>query len=147
MLALSVRQPWAYAILYLGKRIENRSWQIAKERLKGELSGDICLHAGKAWGYAEKNDLALLRPTIERKIAKPYPPIYTGGLVGVMRIIDCQVPNDVDSEQDFWAIGDFCFALNQVRSFPQPIPYKGALGFFHVPDELVANQLSVAVTQ
>ena len=35
MKALSVKQPWVYAILREGKDIENRSWQRSFSRLAG----------------------------------------------------------------------------------------------------------------
>ena len=40
MKALSVRQPWAYAIIYALKDIENRGWPI-------NYRGDILIHAAK----------------------------------------------------------------------------------------------------
>ena len=41
--AISIRQPWAWAILYAGKDVENRTWQLP-ERFWGQ---DILLHAGQ----------------------------------------------------------------------------------------------------
>jgi len=43
--ALSVRQPWAHAILRGGKNIENRSWPT-------ELRGTIALHAARSMDAA-----------------------------------------------------------------------------------------------
>ena len=42
-LALSVRQPWAWAILHGGKVIENRS--LGAIRAGNMVPGHICLHA------------------------------------------------------------------------------------------------------
>ena len=39
MPALSIRQPWAWAILHAGKDIENRSWRTA-------FRGEVLIHAG-----------------------------------------------------------------------------------------------------
>ena len=39
MKALTIRQPWAWAIVYAGKDIENRSW-------KTKLRETIAVHAG-----------------------------------------------------------------------------------------------------
>lgn len=41
-LALSVRQPWAWAIISGGKTIENRSWTTP-------YRGPLLIHAGKAF--------------------------------------------------------------------------------------------------
>jgi hypothetical protein len=43
MIALSIRQPWAQAILTLGKCIENRKWDT-------EFRGRFLIHAGKSAG-------------------------------------------------------------------------------------------------
>ena len=40
MKALSVRQPWAWAIIYALKNIENRGWPI-------NYRGDVLIHAAK----------------------------------------------------------------------------------------------------
>ena len=47
MLALSIRQPWAWAIIHAGKDVENRSENMARraERLVGQI---ILIHAGKS---------------------------------------------------------------------------------------------------
>lgn len=44
-IALSVRQPWAWAIIYAGKDIENRSWQAVNRGLKQR--GRVAIHAAK----------------------------------------------------------------------------------------------------
>ena len=44
-LALSVRQPWAWAIIHADKDIENRSWQAVNHGLRQR--GRICIHAAK----------------------------------------------------------------------------------------------------
>jgi hypothetical protein len=43
MRALTVRQPWAWAIFCAGKDIENRSW---KNR---HTMGTIAIHQGRVW--------------------------------------------------------------------------------------------------
>ena len=43
--ALSVRQPWAWAIIHAGKDIENRSWQAVNRGL--DQRGRIAVHAAK----------------------------------------------------------------------------------------------------
>lgn len=56
MRALSIRQPWAWAILHAGKRVENRGWQegsgnlAAARRLVGQK---LLLHASKGIGRGE----------------------------------------------------------------------------------------------
>jgi hypothetical protein len=50
-LALSVRQPWAWAIIHAGKDIENRSWQAVNHGLRRR--GRIAVHASKGLGKEE----------------------------------------------------------------------------------------------
>lgn len=40
MKALSIRQPWAWAIVNAGKRVENRTWET-------RYRGPILIHAAK----------------------------------------------------------------------------------------------------
>ena len=44
MRVITVRQPWAWAIIYGGKDVENRSRNIA-----GAYRGPVAIHAGLAW--------------------------------------------------------------------------------------------------
>lgn len=47
MLAISVRQPWAWAICHAGKRCENRDWKEAKvTRARNLVGSEILIHAG-----------------------------------------------------------------------------------------------------
>ncbi|MER8754134.1 ASCH domain-containing protein [Mesorhizobium sp. M0976] len=48
-LALSVRQPWPWAILHGGKDIENRDWPT-------KIRGRVCLHASKGMTRDEYED-------------------------------------------------------------------------------------------
>jgi hypothetical protein len=40
MKALSIQQPWAWAIIHAGKRVENRTWST-------RFRGPFFIHAGK----------------------------------------------------------------------------------------------------
>jgi hypothetical protein len=40
-----------------------------------------------------------------------------------------------------YAEGPYCWFLDKVRAFREPIRWKGKLGLFHVPNELVADAL------
>ena len=115
MLALSIREPWAYCILYLGKDVENRTWP-TKER------GRIYIHVSKSFDYngyrwlLEKSDIIV--PTKES--------FWLGGIVGSVEIIDC-----VTKYNSPWFFGPYGFVLrNPVKEKFRP--YKGQLGFFEV---------------
>ena len=53
-LALSVRQPWAWAIIHAGKDVENRSWQAVNHGLRRR--GRIAIHAAKGLTRDEYDD-------------------------------------------------------------------------------------------
>jgi hypothetical protein len=46
-LALSVRQPWAWAIIYAGKDIENRDWRHGRLSRFLNQRGRVAIHASK----------------------------------------------------------------------------------------------------
>jgi hypothetical protein len=71
-------------------------------------------------------------------VPEPRPPAYRAALVGMMRIVDCVPVERVPPGKASWANGPWCFIIDEVRAFDRPISWKGALGFFEVPDEIVA---------
>jgi hypothetical protein len=112
MKALTVRQPYANAILYNGKDIENRSrnWNVR---------GTIAIHAA---AKVEKN------VEFPKKFNKP---IVTSAIIGVVDIVDC-----VDKHRSKWFNGPFGYVLVNPRPLAKPIPCKGKLGFWNVPPEV-----------
>jgi hypothetical protein len=123
MKALSIRQPWAWAILYLGKRVENRTWRT-------RFQGKIYIHAGLRF---DKDALEDLEADIQRIPQEQREPCHLGALVvGTAFVVDCVEPDDVPRGQEVWAVGPWCFILEDVTPLEKPIPCKGALGFFEV---------------
>lgn len=127
--ALSVRTPWWFAILYMGKDIENRDWPT-------RFRGPVLLHASK-WFDAEeiRDDFAFARQTAEGQGVTVPGPITLGDLrklgghiVGKVEIVDC-----VSSSASPWFFGKHGFVLRNPVAFANPTPVKGALGFFRVP--------------
>jgi hypothetical protein len=113
---LTIRQPWAWAILEGLKRIENRSW---RTRYRGTL-----------WIHA-----ATSRATLKR-YADRFPTIPSqldfGAIIGRVQLIDC-VPLDEAAGQPF-AEGPWCWIL----ASPEPItprPCSGRLGLWTPPLE------------
>jgi hypothetical protein len=133
MKALSIRQPWAFAILHLGKRVENRSWYTP-------FRGTFAIHAAKKWGRDEQADLECFREEIVRRFSPAIPTVHLGSLVGTARLVDCIRPEQVMDDQQSWATGDWCFILDNVRVWEEPIKYTGALGFFESDVRMSARQ-------
>lgn len=115
MKALSINQPWAWAILHGGKDIENRDWST-------KYRGDVLVHAGLK---VDANSF----PFIEGLIGKPVPRDQTlrGGVLGIVEIVDC-----VTESESPWFFGRYGFVLRNPRII-EPRRCKGALGFF-TPD-------------
>lgn len=134
MKCLSIKQPWATLILQGGKDIENRSW-MSRQR------GTVLIHASKAmtideYEHAISFAAPMLRKTHEIDSEQfgatfNYEAQQRGGIVGMFDIVDC-----VKSSSSPWYMGDVGFVLVNPRPLPFT-PYKGALGFFNVPDDVV----------
>jgi hypothetical protein len=120
MRALTIRQPWAWAILSAGKRIENRTWK-PPEWAVGSV---IALHAG---GVLEEEGAALLR---RRGFAVP-DELPRAAIVGTARIAGV-ITAPVD---DPWWEGPVGWVLSEVMQLPEPIPCPGKQGLWKLPDE------------
>ncbi len=130
MRALSVRAPWWWFILRGGKDIENRSWPT-------NFRGRVLLHCGKWWNEEEVREDLL---DIERIVGALHMPVAhpdlwlkpsLGCIVGSVEIVDC-----VSESKSPWFFGEFGFVLANPVALATPIPFKGALGFFEVPDDV-----------
>lgn len=119
-LALSIRQPWAAAIVHLGKDVENRDWPT-------RLRGPIAIHASKT---LSQDDINAFHETVRDRIdlaGRPslyFPEEPRGGIVGMAEIVDC-----VEASSSPWFFGRYGFVLRDARPVDF-IPVKGALGFF-----------------
>jgi hypothetical protein len=120
--ALSIRQPWAWAILYAGKRVENRTWYTS-------YRGPIYIHAGLK---VDHHGMLALEDVI-RAVPRPRPPAVTGALVATAIILDCVQTELVPAPLCSWATGPWCLILGDVHPLLDPQPMRGALGLFSVP--------------
>ena len=121
--ALSIRQPWAWAIIDAGKDVENRDWPT-------RFRGPVCIHAANGMTRDEFDGFVSLARAMYRNgtWTGPFIPerqaLSRGGIVGVAEITDC-----VDASLSPWFFGRYGFVLRNVRAV-EFIPCKGALGFF-----------------
>lgn len=145
MLAISLWQPWASLWLSDRKIHETRHWQC--RRHGRPLRGTIAVHAAKRFIRDVEEPL---RDILESEFGGHWAmDLPTGALLGTVELIAC-VPTmgegdrPVAASDDDLACGDFSpgrFAWRRggYRLFRRPIPYRGAQGFFHVPDELLRD--------
>lgn len=128
--AISIRQPWAWAIIHAGKDIENRDWPT-------RFRGPVCIHAAKGMTLDEYD--GFIRTIHHVSLSRPYPPgsmvprgagLLRGGIIGVAEIVDC-----VESSDSPWFFGRYGFVLRNARPVDF-IPVRGALGFFNWRDQM-----------
>jgi hypothetical protein len=120
MRALSIRQPWVDLILAGEKPIENRSWSTNHR-------GPLLIHAGK------RQDVPA-RAWIESKGLVVPDDLMTGGIVGVVDVIDC-----VQGHPSDWAMeGHWHWILARPRSLPF-VELTGKLGLWETGIEIPAG--------
>lgn len=126
-LAVSIRQPWAHAIVSGWKDIENRKWNTSHRGL-------ICIHAS---GYNARNlaedwqDFAGV--VADHPDLQPDHPARSlternmtfGAIIGVARIVDVTMRHSSP-----WFFGKYGFVLEDQQILAEPISLKGALGLF-----------------
>ena len=120
-LALSVRQPWAWAIIHAGKDIENRTWQAVNHGLTQR--GRVAVHASKG---LTREEYEAGHDFIESLGITCPPPadLLRGGIIGSVDVVDVVTKSD-----SRWFFGPRGLVLRnpEVSTF---IPAIGALGYF-----------------
>lgn len=124
--ALTIRQPWAHAIVHLGKDVENRSW-------RANYSGLLLIHAS---ARQERDPRALLAdhmatPPSQKGLEK----LPTGSIIGVADLFDY-----VEDSRSKWAQrGAWHWLLRNVRPI-RPVECTGRLGLW-TPGTAVMRKL------
>lgn len=133
MKALSVRAPWSWAILH-GKPVENRDWYT-------NVRGTVWLHESKWWSKRgieddlEDIEIMAARDGLSIPICNCAALHASRGcIVGSIEIIDC-----VKFHPSAFFVGKFGFVLRNPVWLQRPIPFKGSLGFFEVPDHMIGD--------
>lgn len=130
MKALSLRQPYAWLVVNGWKLVENRTW-------KTNHRGPLLIHASQKIDLEAMEDLSsYLRSMGEEPPASLH---WTGGIVGMVDLVDCQTGPDRlnhDQLQDYTP-GCIAWVLDNAIAC-ELIPYSGKLHLFDVPDELIA---------
>lgn len=137
MRALTVRQPWAWAIIHGGKDVENRTRNVA-----GAYRGPVAIHAGltpdtAAQGYWPPRDLIPREAWAAR-----------GVYVGVVDLVDVHLETprcctsswaERVSRYDDHPIHHL--VLEHPRPLTQPLPARGMLGLWSPTDNVAAALL------
>jgi hypothetical protein len=120
MKCISIKQPWAWLIFH-GKPVENRSWP-------SKYRGTLLIHAAMTFDrVGEGFILGSLKTAIPEKDDLTF-----GAIIGQVDMIDC-----VKYHPSPYFCGPYGHVYEKPVIFEKPIPYKGKLGIFDVPDEII----------
>jgi hypothetical protein len=147
--ALTVRQPWAWAIIHGGKDVENRTRNIA-----GSYRGPVAIHAGLTMDAAAIVDpgpiLAAASCAADDRDRFPW---YEGrgAIIGVVDLVNVHWDGDLEGgchrpdsswECSDWALlGHHHLVLANPCPLPRPIPYRGRLGLWSLPADVLGGAL------
>jgi hypothetical protein len=128
---LSIVQPWASAIAFAGKDIENRSWRT-------HYRGPIAIHAS---GSLDREKLQELRRTVRGGRKRPLIDLINMGrrrfgltsqsepeishIVAIAMLVDCVEK----SSSPWWYPGELGWVIGGVVPI-EPIPWTGALNLW-----------------
>lgn len=146
MKAITVKQPWASAIIHGGKDVENRSTNIV-----GAYRGPLAIIAGKTKAdITRAAQWPMLRKMWDEEIGYP---LVLGAIIGVVDLVDvhrgsvsgrglCRSISGVHSVECGSPWGDpdaLHLILKNARPLPEPIPFTGFLGCRALPADVVAQ--------
>jgi ASCH domain len=135
--ALTVKQPWAWAIAYGSKRVENRTW------MPPSSLRELAIHAGarSSWDrdgeasplvWREWKRLGHLAAHLDRKSEW----IDFGAIVAIAELADCHDGTLEQGECSDWADRRlYHWVLANIRPLAEPVPARGMLGLWTVPEE------------
>jgi len=149
MRAITVRQPWASAIIHLGKDVENRTIPWMWRHLVGER---IAIHAGARIDPDGLIDPVLNRAWSARHPHQPIDPILTtSAIIGTVHVTDLHWADECGGCSP-WAQGPWIgekrichLTLTDPRPLATPMLARGKLGAWHLPadlDRLVRSDLA-----
>ena len=121
MKALTIHQPWAWAIAEGHKDIENRTWRTS-------YRGPLLIHAGKTFDAAGHY-------WIQREIgiALPAPSAFQQvSLVAIARLTGCVTESDSP-----WFSGPYGWVIEDVARI-KAVYCRGMPGLFEVPDQEIS---------
>lgn len=129
-IALTLQQPWPWAIVTLGSRIINRGWFPNRDIIGRPigLHGGV-IPRGSRYRSAEMiaADLAETHSATD-KIGNGYPWL----IEGIFAVVT--VKEVVQSSSSPWFQGPYGWVLDDVTILNHPIPVRGMQGFWSIPD-------------
>lgn len=134
MKALSVRPPWSWAIIYAGKRFENREWAT-------NYRGTLLIHASKKFDHDALDVFDLFR--VDYSHVQNLDSWRGGGIIGMVDLIDCLRVDDELLELDYFEGQEWISPTSKYAwqlDNPRPLPfkaYRGQLGLWECEFERI----------
>ena len=113
LMAITLHRPWPYAVIKLGKWIENRTWSCSLP--VGSL---IAIHAGQQWDW--KGAEWINSPPGEPRWELPPEDEHPTGIVAI-----ATYGGMVTESDSFWFTGPIGFVLKDAVELPQPVLCRG----------------------
>jgi hypothetical protein len=149
--ALTVRSPWAWAITCAQKSVENRSRNMTHR-------GPLAIHAGARsrwdpageWSYLVRPAWEVHVRTIpgwpglpaaDIELSRKTTLMPFGAIIALVDVTGCHHSDDcMDAAGAYacseWAVaGQWHITLADIRPLAEPVPAKGALGVWKVPED------------
>lgn len=123
MKCLTVKNPWAHAIIHWGKDVENRTWRT-------NYRGPLLIHAGISYDYAGANTLLEMGHDPDAEV------MLGGAIIGVVDLVDCvlnlaKTRRDMHPDASPWGEpGTYHWLLSNPRPLLAPVPCRGHLGLW-----------------
>jgi hypothetical protein len=138
--ALTLRYPWAWAIAFAGKDVENRTW-----KPPAALFGTrIAIHAGRT---ADEWDFEACSAACRDAGFEP-PSVWPRGVFVCTAVLAGWIADSEHAGVDeatadrcrnsAWYSGPVGWVFRDVQALVVPIARKGALGLWTFPDELLS---------
>jgi hypothetical protein len=140
MRALTVHQPWAWAIVHGGKNIENRT-------IRWTYRGPLLIHAGLRSSASGLRSNLIRQTRAEHRAAGGDPTLHTGCIIGIVDLVDvhpehgaCCAPwgetRRLDESDGATRGGLVHLVLDNPRAL-DPIPCTGMRSLWHPPPDIV----------
>lgn len=115
MIALSIKQPWAWLIVEGWKGIENRDWPAPKQH----LGRNVLIHASKSKVRKEWDEACEFALKAGATMLPDFAEVDRGGIVGMVKLSRC-----VTKSSSPWFVGRF----GHVFTDPYPMPFMPCIG-------------------
>jgi hypothetical protein len=134
MRALTIRQPYAWAVAAGRKRVENRSWFT-------DYRGPVLIHAGKS-----REELAALEGDPPRlggsDVEVPVAELAFGAVIGVAELADCLPVRKARRLSLPFTHGPHCWVFEGARLLAAPVPCPGLMSLWLPPEGVLAAVLA-----